>query len=294
MNTRNQLIRDYLWGKTSLPLVTAVAVFSLVTSCMFVTTGFFSRANFLFFIPLISVVMMVAGAWSEQKPLPRAVGLFIGWLILSGTFAIAAIGIAQKGGNWAATLITGGVLALILAGLIGFYGLQSFREYTKALSASAEQLLVDLVQIRGEVTLDEAAEELRSSASDAAHVAEQAAASGALAGAVDLPNQRIYSLAMLAQKQAQLASVVQAQGQITMQDISRELRAPEALIRQWLYQLVRRGRFSGYVNWETDTIYSQERGELQQRHTCPNCTAPLELVGQGIIGCTFCGAEIFI
>ncbi|KAA3663625.1 MAG: hypothetical protein DWQ04_09895 [Chloroflexi bacterium] len=188
----------------------------------------------------------------------------------------------------------GSIFSLVLLGLIVFFLLRSFRAYAAALSASAEQLLVDLVQQRGEVTFDEAAEELRSSASQVAHVAEQAVAAGALAGAVDLSNQRVYSMAMLAKKQAQLASVVQAQGQVTMPDLSRELRAPESLIRQWLYQLVRRGRFSGYVDWQSDTVFSQERSQLQQRHTCPNCTAPLELVGQGIIGCTFCGAEIFI
>ncbi|MCA9930657.1 MAG: hypothetical protein KC419_19365 [Anaerolineales bacterium] len=294
MPTKNRLTRQYLWGQTSLSLFIAIAALNLATSCMFVTAGFFSQSNFLFFTPLLSVTIMIVGAWQETKPLPRALALVIGWLILLGTFALAAIGIAQKGGSLTSTLSAGGAMTLILAGLIGFYGLKTVRAYRNALSAGAEQLLVDLVQIRGEVTLAEAAEELRSSASDAAHIAEQAVASGALAGAVDLPNQRIYSLTMLAQKQAQLASVVQAQGQITMPDLSRELRAPESLIRQWLYQLVRRGRFSGYVNWESDTIYSQEREELQQRHTCPNCAAPLELVGQGIIGCTFCGAEIFV
>jgi len=294
MQTRSRLIRQQLWGKTSLPLYVTMAVFVLTVSCMFLTTAFFSTATFLFYTPLFAAFWMLAGAWQEKKPLPRAVALAGAWVILFGTFGLAAFGIARNGGNWVPVLVTGSVFTLIVAALIGFFVWRTIGAYAKALADSAEQLLVDLVQMRGEVTFDEAAEELRSSASQVAHVAEQAVASGALSGAVDLSNQRIYSMVMLAQKQAQLASVVQAQGQVTLPDLSRELRAPESLIRQWLYQLVRRGRFSGYVDWTSDTVFSQERAQLQQRQTCPNCTAPLQLVGQGIIGCTFCGAEIFI
>ncbi len=294
MLTRNRLIRQYLWGDTALPLFAAMAMFILVVSCMFLTTAFFSSATFLFYTPLFAAFWMLAGAWQEKKPLPRAVALAGAGIILFTTFALAAAGTARSGGSWVPSFVTGSVLTLGFLGLIVFYLLRSFRAYADALSASAEQLLVDLVQLRGEVTFDEAAEELHSSASQVAHVAEQVVAAGALAGAVDLSNQRIYSMAMLAQKQMQLASVVQAQGQVTMAELSRELRTPESLIRQWLYQLVRRGRFSGYVDWQSDTVFSQERPQLLQRHTCPNCTAHLELVGQGIIGCTYCGAEIFI
>ncbi|KAA3663624.1 MAG: hypothetical protein DWQ04_09890 [Chloroflexi bacterium] len=85
MQTRNRLIRQYLWGDTGLPLYAAMAMFILTVSCMFLTTAFFSKATFLFYTPLFAAFWMVAGAWQEKKPLPRAVALAGGWVILFGT-----------------------------------------------------------------------------------------------------------------------------------------------------------------------------------------------------------------
>ena len=58
--------------------------------------------------------------------------------------------------------------------------------------------------------------------------------------------------------------------------------------------LVGRGLFSGYVDWNKGVLYSVEASQLQGRQTCPNCGAPLELAGKGLIKCPYCGAEIFL
>jgi DNA-directed RNA polymerase subunit RPC12/RpoP len=96
------------------------------------------------------------------------------------------------------------------------------------------------------------------------------------------------------EKQRKLLSIVQAKGQIQISDLVFELNSTRDEIQDDLYDLVGKGIFSGYIDWNSGILYSVEAKELQGRQTCPNCGGKLELAGKGLIKCPYCGAEIFL
>lgn len=292
---RRRYVQQEIWDKSMLPLVGGVALFTLAVSCMFLTVGFLSQIPFLLYTPLLGALLLVMGAYYETHAVPRAVTLWIVVVITAVTGLLVAIGTANANESRLGPnlLICAGLLLIPLAAAV-YATLQATIQYRQSVAGALDQILIDMVQVRGEVTVDELAEELKIGPSLVIAKAEQAIADGKLAGVVDPENERVYSVSTIAQKQKQLGSIIQARGQATTQELSEALKAPENLIRRWLYQLVRLGHFSGYVDWETHTVYSRQRASLTGQELCPNCAATLKLVGQGVIGCQFCGAEIFI
>jgi len=96
------------------------------------------------------------------------------------------------------------------------------------------------------------------------------------------------------QEQRALIDIVKTRGQVQVSDLVLELKSTRDRVQQDLYQLVGRGLFSGYVDWDNGVLYSVEAKQLNGRQTCPNCGGALELGGKGLIKCPYCGAEIFL
>ncbi|MGB3304997.1 MAG: hypothetical protein WBA63_02350 [Thermomicrobiales bacterium] len=96
------------------------------------------------------------------------------------------------------------------------------------------------------------------------------------------------------QEQRALIDIVKTRGQVQVSDLVLELKSTRDRVQQDLYQLVGRGLFSGYVDWDKGVLYSVEAKQLNGRQTCPNCGGALELGGKGLIKCPYCGAEIFL
>ena len=92
------------------------------------------------------------------------------------------------------------------------------------------------------------------------------------------------------------------QGQAEARDLARvaqqrrllELNTTRDQVQRDLTELVGRGLFSGYVDWNKGMLYSVEASKLQGRETCPNCGGQLQLAGKGLITCPYCGAQIFL
>lgn len=95
-------------------------------------------------------------------------------------------------------------------------------------------------------------------------------------------------------EQRKLLDMVKTRGQVTISDLVLEMNASTDKVRDDIYDLVGRGLFSGYVNWDDGILYSVDASALKSRSTCPNCGGQLELAGKGVIKCPYCGSDIFL
>ena len=64
-------------------------------------------------------------------------------------------------------------------------------------------------------------------------------------------------------------------------------------VSDWVYDLVHKGLFAGYINWDDGLLISRDAAQLRG-NKCPNCGGEVDLAGKGVIQCPYCGAEIFL
>lgn len=95
-------------------------------------------------------------------------------------------------------------------------------------------------------------------------------------------------------EQRKLLDMVKTRGKVAISDLVLETNANTDKIKSDIYDLVGRGLFTGYVDWDGGMLYSVEASALKGQTTCPNCGGQLELAGKGIIKCPYCGSEIFL
>ena len=95
------------------------------------------------------------------------------------------------------------------------------------------------------------------------------------------------------EKERKLLGMVQAQGQVSVSDVALELDASRDRVKEWVYDLVHKGLFAGYIDWDEGTLYSRDAAQLHG-NKCPNCGGEVELAGKGVVKCPYCGAEIFL
>ena len=95
------------------------------------------------------------------------------------------------------------------------------------------------------------------------------------------------------EKERRLLGLVQAQGQVQISDAALELDASRDQVKAWVYDLVHKGLFTGYINWDEGTLYSRDAAQLGDGQ-CPNCNGEVKLAGKGVVNCPYCGTEIFL
>ena len=95
------------------------------------------------------------------------------------------------------------------------------------------------------------------------------------------------------EKQRTLLGMVQSQGQVQISDVALQMDASRDQVKEWVYDLVNKGLFTGYTNWDEGTLYSRDAADLRG-DKCPSCGGEVELAGKGVVGCPYCGAEVFL
>lgn len=95
------------------------------------------------------------------------------------------------------------------------------------------------------------------------------------------------------EKEKRLLNMVLTQGRVQLANAAIEMNVTIEQIKAYVYDLVGKGLFTGYVDWKSSTLYTAEASKLDTK-TCPNCGGERELVGKGTVKCPFCGAELFL
>jgi hypothetical protein len=95
-------------------------------------------------------------------------------------------------------------------------------------------------------------------------------------------------------QQRKLLNIIKTKGQVSISDLTLELDSTFDQVQAWIYDLVGKGLFSGYINWEEGTLYSQQASHLQDETRCKHCGGELSLAGKGVVRCPYCGTEYFI
>lgn len=96
------------------------------------------------------------------------------------------------------------------------------------------------------------------------------------------------------EQQRKLLGMVQTQGQVDIASAALELDVSRDEIKNMVYDLVNKGFFAGYINWDEGMLYSQEASKMREGSQCPNCRGELELSGKGVVSCPYCGTDIFL
>jgi len=96
------------------------------------------------------------------------------------------------------------------------------------------------------------------------------------------------------EKEQQLLGMIRTQGQVSIPEVAIELDVNRDQVENWIYDLVDKGLFAGYVNWDDRVLYSRDVSQMKGKNRCPNCGGELELAGKGVVKCPYCGVEIFL
>ena len=94
------------------------------------------------------------------------------------------------------------------------------------------------------------------------------------------------------QERAILNSVM-TRGKVSIPDLAIEGNLSRDQVRDYIYDLIGKDLFRGYVNWDKGELVSAEAAQIKDG-TCPNCGGHLELAGKGLVRCPYCGTEIYL
>ncbi len=97
----------------------------------------------------------------------------------------------------------------------------------------------------------------------------------------------------VAQQQKKLLGMVRAQGRVNIAEAALELGVNRDMVKAWVYDLVNKGLFTGYINWDEGDLISVDAAQMRT-NKCPHCGGELELAGKGVVKCPYCGTEIFL
>lgn len=95
-------------------------------------------------------------------------------------------------------------------------------------------------------------------------------------------------------RQRKMLGAIETAGEISIADLALETGATRDQVRSDLFDLVSKGLFSGYVDWDAGRLFARQASELRSYDQCQRCGSPLSLAGKGLIRCPYCGTEYFL
>ena len=96
-----------------------------------------------------------------------------------------------------------------------------------------------------------------------------------------------------AAQEKRILNMVRTKGQVNVADVVIEMNLSRDKVRDYIYDLVGKGLFTGYINWDDGILYAREAAEMRSTK-CPNCGGVREVVGKGVVRCPYCGSELFV
>jgi len=94
-------------------------------------------------------------------------------------------------------------------------------------------------------------------------------------------------------EQKKILNIVQTHGQVNVAEVAVEMDLTRDQVKQHIYDLVGKGLFIGYINWDEGVLYARQASEMRTTK-CPNCGGVREVVGKGVVQCPYCGSELFL
>ncbi len=247
----------------------------------------------VFIFPAMALAVEIA-TLMERKPPAKAM-LGAAALLMMGAGMLMSI-LA-----WLPDL-SGGFMVLCYGPVMILFAIPFISALTKALPALRNAMAVErgattieyIAAHDGAVTYAGLSDVLGLSTSEVDALCRELVATGAVSGQCALEHGRFHTDEALERKRQRLLGCVEARGEIPLDELAVEVNAPRELVKEWIYTLVRNERFSGYINWDEDVLYSAEASRIREAGRCPQCGGDLGLAGKGVIRCDYCGAEIFL
>lgn len=94
-------------------------------------------------------------------------------------------------------------------------------------------------------------------------------------------------------KQRRLLDWLHEQDTLSLQQIYLELDIDNDELKEMLDELVGLGAFSGYLNWQEETLHAMSASELRNLHQCKQCENFIHVQGKGVT-CQTCGTQYML
>ncbi len=96
-----------------------------------------------------------------------------------------------------------------------------------------------------------------------------------------------------ADKERAILNSVMTRGRVGVADLAIEGDLTRDQVRDYIYDLIGKDLFRGYVNWDRGELVSAEAAQIKDG-SCPNCGGQLQLAGKGLVRCPYCGTETYL